>query len=189
MLQHMKLDHKFWAEIVATVTYIHNWILTKAIFNMILEEVCCEYTPSINHLCVFGCVACVHVPKEARTKLDSKGVKCIFISYCEETKGYKLYNSINQYVFMNMMLFLMNPKTLLGKHWFQNYWNIWFQIKTQRWRMKEFFNMCKKIQQWLKKRWIFHVFFFVDVNEPHSFMEALNGEDLQHWIKAMDFEF
>jgi len=31
--------------------------------------------------------------------------------------------------------------------------------------------------------------FFVDVNEPHSFMEALDGEDLQHWIHAMDFEF
>jgi hypothetical protein len=24
MLQHMKLDHKFWAEIMATITYIHN---------------------------------------------------------------------------------------------------------------------------------------------------------------------
>jgi hypothetical protein len=33
------------------------------------------------------------------------------------------------------------------------------------------------------------LFSFVDVNEPHSFMEDLNGEDLQHWIKAMDFEF
>ncbi len=31
--------------------------------------------------------------------------------------------------------------------------------------------------------------FFVDVDEPHSFMDALNGEDLQHWKKAMDFEF
>jgi hypothetical protein len=31
--------------------------------------------------------------------------------------------------------------------------------------------------------------FSVDVNEPHSFMEALNGENLQHWMQAMDFEF
>jgi hypothetical protein len=38
------------------------------------------------------------VPKETRTKLDSKGVKCIFIGYCEETKGYILYNPISQYV-------------------------------------------------------------------------------------------
>ncbi len=31
-------------------------------------------------------------------KLDSKGVKCIFIGYCEEINGYKLYNLISQYV-------------------------------------------------------------------------------------------
>jgi hypothetical protein len=49
-------------------------------------------------LCFFGCVAFIHVPKEVRRKLDSKGVKCIFISYCEEIGGYKLYNLISQYV-------------------------------------------------------------------------------------------
>ncbi len=40
-------------------------------------------------------------PKETRTKLDSKNVKCIFISYCEETKGYKLYNPRSQYVIIS----------------------------------------------------------------------------------------
>jgi hypothetical protein len=38
------------------------------------------------------------VPKEVRKKLDSKGVKCIFIGYCEDINGYKLYNLISQYV-------------------------------------------------------------------------------------------
>jgi hypothetical protein len=31
--------------------------------------------------------------------------------------------------------------------------------------------------------------FYVDVDEPHSFVEVLNGEDSKHWKKAMDFEF
>jgi hypothetical protein len=31
--------------------------------------------------------------------------------------------------------------------------------------------------------------FFVDVDEPHSFVVALNGEDSQYWKKAMDFKF
>jgi hypothetical protein len=35
------------------------------------------------------------------TKLDSKGVKCIFIGYCENTKGYRLYNLISQYVIIS----------------------------------------------------------------------------------------
>jgi hypothetical protein len=31
--------------------------------------------------------------------------------------------------------------------------------------------------------------FSVDVDQPHSFVEALNGEGSQHWKKAMDSEF
>jgi beta-galactosidase/beta-glucuronidase len=31
--------------------------------------------------------------------------------------------------------------------------------------------------------------FSIDVDQPYSFAEALNGEDSQHWKKAMDFEF
>jgi len=43
----------------------------------------------------------VHVPKETKTKLDSKSVKCIFINYCEQSKGYKLYNLRSQYVIIS----------------------------------------------------------------------------------------
>jgi hypothetical protein len=97
----MKLNCKFWVEIRGTTTYIQNQILTNAISNMTPKEAWCRYKPSISHLGVLGCVAFVHVPKEARTKLDSKGVKCIFISYYEETKGYKLSNPISQYVIIS----------------------------------------------------------------------------------------
>ena len=41
---------------------------------------------------VFGCVAYAHVPDQLRKKLDSKGEKCVFIGYCDESKAYKLYN-------------------------------------------------------------------------------------------------
>jgi hypothetical protein len=36
---------------------------------------------------IFGCVTFVNVPKEIRTKLDSIGVKCIFIGYYEMIMG------------------------------------------------------------------------------------------------------
>ncbi len=31
--------------------------------------------------------------------------------------------------------------------------------------------------------------FFVNVDEPHYFVDDLNGEDSQHWKKVMDSEF
>ena len=40
---------------------------------------------------VFGCVAYAHIPDQLRRKLDSKGEKCIFIGYSEESKAYRLY--------------------------------------------------------------------------------------------------
>jgi hypothetical protein len=86
---------------MVTTSYIQNQIPTKAISNMTLEEVWCGYKPSIGHLHAFGRVAFVHVYKETRTKLDFKGVKCVFIIYYEEIKGYILYNPISQYVIIN----------------------------------------------------------------------------------------
>jgi len=41
---------------------------------------------------VFGCIAYVHVPDENRSKLDPKIMKCIFIGYSLEQKGYKCFN-------------------------------------------------------------------------------------------------
>lgn len=58
---------------------------------MLAEEVWCRYKPSKNYLCVFCCVTFPHVPKEINTKLDSKGVKCIVISYYEKIKGVKRF--------------------------------------------------------------------------------------------------
>jgi hypothetical protein len=90
---------------------------------MTLKEVWCGYKAFVNHLHVFGCVAFAHAPKETRTKLDSKGVKCIFIGYCEETKGYILYNLRSQYVIIN------HGVILTKKQWFQGWLldqNKWF---------------------------------------------------------------
>ena len=41
----------------------------------------------------FGFVAYAHIPYQLRKKLDSKGEKCIFVGYSEESKAYRLYNS------------------------------------------------------------------------------------------------
>jgi len=50
---------------------------------------------------VFGCDAYVHVPKEKRTKFDSKSKKFIFIGYKDGLKGYKLWNPETRKVVYN----------------------------------------------------------------------------------------
>jgi hypothetical protein len=55
------------------------------------------------------------MPKEARAKLNSKGIKCIFIDYCEEIKGYKLHNLINQYVIVNCGVIFYESRNFNGE--------------------------------------------------------------------------
>lgn len=41
---------------------------------------------------VFGCICLVHVDKSARSKLDPKALKCIFLGYSLNQKGYKCFH-------------------------------------------------------------------------------------------------
>ena len=50
--------------------------------------------PSVNNLKVFGCAAYSHISKDERGKLSPKAQKCIFLSYGDVTKGYRLYDTI-----------------------------------------------------------------------------------------------
>ena len=40
----------------------------------------------------FGFICYAHVPKDEWKKLDSKSVKCIFLGYGSDIKGYRLFN-------------------------------------------------------------------------------------------------
>ena len=83
-----------WVEAVVTAKYIINRCPTKSVKNKVPQEAWTGMNHSVSHLKVFCCVAYVHVPDELRRKLDKKGQKCIFVSYSEDTKAYKLYDHV-----------------------------------------------------------------------------------------------
>lgn len=92
MLYAVGLEIEFWAEAVATVVYLINRSPTKALNGMTPEEAWTGKKPSVAHLKVFGCLAYAHVPKDLRTKLAPKSVKCIFLGYYAGSKSYRLFN-------------------------------------------------------------------------------------------------
>lgn len=87
-----KVPKKFWAEAVSTAAYLINRSPTKAIDYKTPEEKWTGVKPNIKNIRVFGCRAFVHVPKEKRLKWDSKANELIFVGYCPESKGYRLYD-------------------------------------------------------------------------------------------------
>eukprot|EP00253_Pinus_taeda_P034553 PITA_34553 len=98
MLSGAELGQEFWAEAVDTACYLVNRSPSSALEDKTPQEVWTGKKPSLSHLRVFGCDAYVHVPKENRTKLDSKSEKCIFIGYKDGLKGYKLWNLVTRKV-------------------------------------------------------------------------------------------
>ena len=82
------LEKHFWVEVVKTTCYLINRSPTTALDGGIPEEVWTSRKENYSHLKVFGCEAFVHIPKENRTKLDYKFMKCIFLGYMDGQFGY-----------------------------------------------------------------------------------------------------
>lgn len=74
MLKGNGLPHLFWVEALLNATHVF--------------QACHDKNPYINYICVFGCSACAHVPQELYKKIDDKAVKCTFVYYSQESKGY-----------------------------------------------------------------------------------------------------
>ena len=72
---------------------------------------------------VFDCIAYAKIPNEKRTKLDAKGIKCLFVGYCEGTKAYrlvclesqKIIKSPNVVFFENKRLLEEGPSRSIGQ--------------------------------------------------------------------------
>ena len=92
MLKAKHLPNDYWAKAVHCAVYILNRCPTKAVMNKVPEEAWSGTKHGVTHMKFFGCVAYPHIPDQLRKKLDSKGEKCIFIGYSEESKAYRLYN-------------------------------------------------------------------------------------------------
>ena len=93
MLSHAGLPQSFWAEAVSTAMHVINRSPSSGLDFQVAEEVWAGKPPSYAHLRVFGCEAFCHVPKDKRSKLDPKSIKCIFLGYGDSGEmGYRLWD-------------------------------------------------------------------------------------------------
>lgn len=50
---------------------------------------------------MFGCLSYAHVPASKCTKLDNKSLKCVLLGVSEESKAYRVYDSLSQKVLIS----------------------------------------------------------------------------------------
>ena len=93
MLSDSGLNKRFWAEALSTCVYVRNRCPTTTLVDQTPYTALYKQKPDVSHLRVFGTNCYAHIPKDERSKLDSKSQKCVFLGYCDNRKGYKLYNT------------------------------------------------------------------------------------------------
>lgn len=77
---------------------------------------------------VFACVAYVHLHKNQRSKLDPCAVRCVFIDFSPQEKGYRCYHPSTRHVYITMdVTFFQDelppqPYSSRGDDW---RWRLW----------------------------------------------------------------
>jgi hypothetical protein len=90
MLNYSTLPISLWMEVLKTVIHILNRVPSKSVSKM-SYELWIGRKPSINYLCVWGCLAKAKIFNPNAGKLDSHTMSYHFIGYPEKTKGFHFY--------------------------------------------------------------------------------------------------
>ncbi|CAL1392755.1 unnamed protein product [Linum trigynum] len=96
LLSHSKIPQSFWGEALLAAVYVWNRSPSVPLKYDAPEKVWIEKEVSYKHLRVFGCKAFVHIPKDERSKLDSKTRPCVFIGYGQNEFGYRFFDPIQK---------------------------------------------------------------------------------------------
>uniref|UniRef100_A0A803M5B1 Retrovirus-related Pol polyprotein from transposon TNT 1-94 n=1 Tax=Chenopodium quinoa TaxID=63459 RepID=A0A803M5B1_CHEQI len=118
MLTHGSPEHQLWTwhrrslfipglrPAIATATYLTNRLPTKALdyqtpMDTLSSHVSIPYSHSLPPR-VFGCVVYVHLPKRDRNKLEPRAVKCVFVGYGINQKGYRCFDPLHNRMYTTM---------------------------------------------------------------------------------------
>jgi len=63
---------------------------------------------------VFDCVCFVHVHGPARSKLDPRALKCVFVGYSPTQKEYKCYHPLSRKPFVSMDITFFEPPSYIS---------------------------------------------------------------------------
>jgi transposase InsO family protein len=112
MLSHAKLPKPFWGEAMRTAVDLINLSPSVPLDGDIPQRVWTGKDVSFEHLRVFGCRAFVHIPRDERSKLDSKVKQCIFMGYGHEEFGYRLWDPVNKKIIRSRDVVFFEDQTI-----------------------------------------------------------------------------
>lgn len=123
MLLESNLPKRFWNEAILTANYIKNRSPTNAHGNQFRNRTPAEIwfgsKPDLAHVRVFGSICYNHVPKDKRSKLEPKAIKCIMLGYGLTPSTYRLWDMENDKLIIGRNV-TFNEKSLIGQENYQS---------------------------------------------------------------------
>ncbi|KAE8724129.1 hypothetical protein F3Y22_tig00010869pilonHSYRG00008 [Hibiscus syriacus] len=95
MLHAKNVSGRFWAEAMRTAAFVINRLPQPRLGFVSPFEKLWNIKPTVSYFRVFGCVCYVFVPDHLQSKFDKKAVRCIFVGYDSQRKGWKCYDPIS----------------------------------------------------------------------------------------------
>ena len=92
------MPQSFWGETLNTIVHVLNLTPCVPLGSEVPNIIWSGKDISYSLLCVFGCKAFDHVPKDERSKFDAKTKAHVFVGYDLDEFGYKLWNAIKKKV-------------------------------------------------------------------------------------------
>ncbi|XP_016168907.1 uncharacterized protein LOC107611507 [Arachis ipaensis] len=97
LLFQTSVPKSYWGEAVLTATYLINRLPSQVLDSVSPIQFLTKIYPSIPIMsslqgCIFSCPIFVHIYSSHRGKLDPRAIKCVFIGYTSNKKGYKCYH-------------------------------------------------------------------------------------------------
>ena len=124
MLSDAHLPKVFWAEALSTAVYLKNRSPTACLVGTTPFEALTGRKPDVGHLKIFGCIAYSHIPRDERQKLDTKSIKCVFLGYDTDTKGFRLYDICKKKVFISRDVVFNELENSASQKEYQNNKNV-----------------------------------------------------------------
>ncbi|KAG8476956.1 hypothetical protein CXB51_030500 [Gossypium anomalum] len=213
MLSNANLPKSFWAETASTACFLINRSSSFAIEKKTPQEVWSGNPANYFDLKIFGCPAYAHVDNG---KLESRSIKCVFLGYKADVKGYKLWCPenrkvvISRYVVFDETAMLPNL-SLKNSSNKKNQKQVEYQINTAstpqastkianrvassaqysiaKNRTRREIKPLKKYAEAVLVTYALNVAEDIDTNqEPSNYSEAISCEDSKKWMFAMQEE-
>lgn len=104
---YMNVPKYLWGEAILTASYLINRMPTKMLKYQTPLECLKIFFPEARLFSdlpvkVFGCTVYLHIPSKFRTKLDPRAIKCVFLGYSSNKKGYKCFDPFTKKIHVSM---------------------------------------------------------------------------------------